>query len=281
MAAKKSEPAPDEVVAVKEKCPVCEAPNVMLKDVGGGIKVCEKCAAKRFSSKVRKSIQEAFDRRQEQAQRDSWVKRITIAKLGMDHYDKKKFPEALHAFREYIRILETRYGCGPNGLRQSIFDPKTEGNEILFLAGIYWDIAKIYDRMKDRETDMRNALAKYVEFAVGKPHLILASEAMRKYIKTEKCHHKEDFNRTHRILRSHLSTCFIATAVFEARSPEVRTLRRFRDHQLLSNTPGRLLVKAYYRLSPPLALRLAGAPRAAAAVRMALRGLTRLLEKLT
>jgi len=34
---------------------------------------------------------------------------------------------------------------------------------------------------------------------------------------------------------------------------DVRYLRAFRDEYLLTNAPGRWLVKEYYRLSPPLA----------------------------
>ena len=66
--------------------------------------------------------------------------------------------------------------------------------------------------------------------------------------------------------------CLIATAAFG--SPlawEVTTLRRFRDHALLTHAPGRLLVRAYYRLSPPLARAVASQPLLAALVRVLLR----------
>jgi len=48
--------------------------------------------------------------------------------------------------------------------------------------------------------------------------------------------------------------CFIATAAYGSYFvPKVKTLRDFRDEQLLTNTAGQYFVKQYYQYSPPIA----------------------------
>jgi hypothetical protein len=54
--------------------------------------------------------------------------------------------------------------------------------------------------------------------------------------------------------------CFVATAALSPDAAEVEALRRWRDRVLLSSAPGRLLVAAYYRVSPPLARWIAARP---------------------
>lgn len=54
--------------------------------------------------------------------------------------------------------------------------------------------------------------------------------------------------------------CYIATAVYGSYdAPEVRVLRWFRDEKLKKTALGRAFVRAYYRLSPPLAEKLRNA----------------------
>jgi len=68
------------------------------------------------------------------------------------------------------------------------------------------------------------------------------------------------------------SKCFIATAAYgDPLAPELTVLRRFRDEVLLTNTPGRWAVAAYYRISPPVAEFLAQHDTLRAAVRRMLR----------
>ena len=79
------------------------------------------------------------------------------------------------------------------------------------------------------------------------------------HIKYEKYQGKPDTERK--------SGCFIATAACGVNSPEVMTLRHFRDDVLLNSALGRLFVRTYYRLSPPIASLIAGSPKARCVVR--------------
>lgn len=65
---------------------------------------------------------------------------------------------------------------------------------------------------------------------------------------------------THEEIPEKKEGCYIATAVYGSyNAPEVITLRRFRDETLKKSFLGRLFIKVYYRLSPPVAERLKNA----------------------
>lgn len=68
------------------------------------------------------------------------------------------------------------------------------------------------------------------------------------------------------------SNCFIATACCGSTSDEVRDLRHYRDTVLLQGRFGRLFVRGYYRLSPPVARFLKLHPVAADCVRRSIIG---------
>jgi hypothetical protein len=66
--------------------------------------------------------------------------------------------------------------------------------------------------------------------------------------------------------------CFVATVAFDSPfTPEMRTLRDFRDERLLSSAPGRAFVRFYYRFGPRLARAMADKPSVMRAVRFLLR----------
>ncbi len=261
------------------QCPACMVENVALKDVGGGVLVCERCASKSFSTKVRKHIQEAFDRQQARKRKEAWVKRMEVAKKAVKLYETKKLPEALQLFREYVAILEYRHNVPAGGLRSDLFDARKETAELILCSGVYWDMAKIYDKMKGQTENLRACLNKYVEFSIDRPHLVLASEAVRKHITTGNPINKEEFKNAHAVLRKHLAKCFIASAIFGPLSNEVTIFRNFRDTVLMSFLVGRLFVNCYYKLSPTLAMLLLRFSILSFPFKIILRKLAQLLNK--
>ena len=67
------------------------------------------------------------------------------------------------------------------------------------------------------------------------------------------------------------SSCFIATAAYGTpMAQEIDTLRAVRDTYMLNNILGTAFVDTYYRLSPPIADKVAAHPVLASAVRVAL-----------
>jgi YVTN family beta-propeller protein len=73
--------------------------------------------------------------------------------------------------------------------------------------------------------------------------------------------------------------CFIATAAYGSPlHPHLNTLRSFRDRHLLTNAPGRVFVRLYYRYSPPMAEWLAQHDLLRTAVRQALTVLVQAIE---
>lgn len=66
-------------------------------------------------------------------------------------------------------------------------------------------------------------------------------------------------------------SCFIATAAYGSiMHSSVKLLRVFRDRYLLTNAPGRMFVRIYYRYSPPIADMIAADPALRAVVKIML-----------
>jgi hypothetical protein len=228
-------------------CPSCRQKNVPLKEVYG-VPVCEKCSKKMFSEKVRRRIQEAFERQQEQKKRELWNKRIEIIKKGIKLSSEKKPAEALKSFREYIAILENHHRVPPGGLSPHLFSKK-EAGDILMISGIYWDMAKIYDQ-NNKIPELQQALNKYVEFSINRPHAVLSAQAIQKYISKGKAKNKEAFIAAHKVLLSNMKKCFIANAVYEDDISKLKLLYWFRDKKLRKSKLGRIFTLKYYELSP-------------------------------
>ncbi|WP_307727776.1 CFI-box-CTERM domain-containing protein [Massilia sp. TS11] len=74
--------------------------------------------------------------------------------------------------------------------------------------------------------------------------------------------------------------CFVASAVFGGDAPETRLLREFRDRSLRRSRLGRAFIVWYYAHSPGVCLWLERFPTVLPLIRVALRGVVKLVRHL-
>jgi len=230
--------------------------------------------------KVRHRIQDAIDKAEAEKKLLQFRQRVDIARQGVKCYQGKKLPEAVRAFHRYLAILEDHVSVGEGGLLPSQFDMKTDLPELLLISGIYWDLAKMYDRTKspERRKDFLHYLEKYVLFSKNMPFQPLSAETMRKYIAVEKPIHREDFRRAYKLIA--INNCFVVTALVDEVDVEtIPALRTFRDRVLARCCLGRIFIATYYFVGPPIAVVVEALP---SSIRKRLgRGVSALSRRLT
>ncbi len=194
----------------------------------------------------------------EQAARDNYVakfnKRMDYAKQGVAAMKSKDLKTALQFFLAYIEILQK--GKGGGELSPKSFDPKQDAAEMLMLTGIYWDLAKIYDKTQSKDmSKLKYYLDKFVLFSKGTTYQRLSQEMLRKYLIHETPNHRKYFKEA--FVKLGGGRCFVATAVEEhCEDQTVITLKRFRDEVLGKTATGRIITQIYYKVSPVIAIQL-------------------------
>lgn len=103
------------------------------------------------------------------------------------------------------------------------------------------------------ERAFRRAEKETKHFQEIHPRIVTAAEAVSAL--------SEESEESLRKKETRSRACFVATAAYgDIDAPQVEELRRFRDHYLLPNPVGSLLVRLYYRVSPPFAHYIARRP---------------------
>jgi hypothetical protein len=178
-------------------------------------------------------------------------KRMELAKLGVEAQKNKNFRAALQYYIAYIDILQK--GKNVTELAPKDFDPKADSAELLMLTGIYWDLAKIYDRLGSKDQfKAKYYLDKFVLFSKGTPYQKLSQEMLRKFLTYVNPRDRQLFKDAYITLGG--GKCFIATAVEEYCEPSsIINLKRFRDEVLSRSLWGRAFISSYYSVSPTIA----------------------------
>ena len=149
--------------------------------------------------------------------------------------------------------MEKSKEAKPGTLEPKHFDSKKDIAELLLLSGVYWDLAKLHDRVAKKDlTKVKFYLDRYVVFSKGMPFQHISSELIRKYMINGNPKNRSEFKDAH--IRLGGGKCFIATAVEDyCEETTLPTLRHYRDSTLLRSGVGRLFVRVYYALGPSLA----------------------------
>lgn len=197
---------------------------------------------------LRHRIEKHLKRQAEEQRKEMLRRRIEIAKEGVALYQKGNLIDSMKKYQQYLLILEMWKKCGRDGLLPDHFDKKRDVYELVLISGIYWDMAKLYDRAKktDQKAELTVALQKYLVFSKGFPYQPLSAEALRRYLGSGRCKHRAEFKKAYQSLSG--DKCFIATSLLDHCEPQTLTLlRQFRDRKLVVHPVGRLFVRFYYR----------------------------------
>ncbi len=194
----------------------------------------------------------------EKAARDNYIarfnKRMELAKLGVQSQHQRNFRQALQCYLAYVDNLQR--SKGDKELVPGLFDPKNDSAELLMLTGIYWDLAKIYDRVKSKDkSKVKYYLDKFVLFSKGTNYQRLSREMLRKFLTYDMPRNRPLFKEAYVSLGG--GKCFIATAVEDHFEDDtILILRKFRDQVLARSKLGRKFIHFYYWFSPHLAILL-------------------------
>jgi hypothetical protein len=211
---------------------------------------------------LRSRIEKQLRRQQEEQRKELLKRRTEIAKEGIRLAQAGKVIESVRKYQQYILIVEMWKKCGKDGLTLDLFDKTKDLYEIVLLSGIYWDLAKLYDRAKrpDQKAEMIRYLQKYVMFSKTMPFQPLSGETLRKYLGSGRCKHRVEFKSAYSNLTG--EKCFIATSLLDVSDPmTVVRLRNFRDLHLRKTKMGRSAIWTYYQVSPRLVPLIDRAPR--------------------
>lgn len=202
---------------------------------------------------IRDKLAQEAARKREQQRIDSLRRRIETAKLGLASFEAKKYPEAIGYFMNYLRILEDWKQVNPGSLNPTLFDTQKDAAEMLLIANVYWNLAKIFDRggPGKPEQQFRHFLQQFLLFSRGRSYAPLCSEPLRRHLESGMPVHKSEMKNVYKAITG--AKCFIATSLIDTLGEgTLEGLWRLRDERLSKTPIGRAFIRIYYWMAPPV-----------------------------
>jgi hypothetical protein len=210
-----------------------------------------------YLRRAREKAERAMKLAEAEHRRALLKRRIELAQRGVEAFKQGKISEAVLSFQAYLKILEDWKGVPAGGLTPSHFDVKKDIPELLVISGVYWDLTKLFDRTRNRQSEFHHYMGKYLLFSKGMPFQPLAAETLRKYVNNDKPVHGDDFKNTYKQMTGNSISCFVATSLIDVCDFEtLPRLRVFRDEVLERSFAGRAFVRGYYVVGPWIAATL-------------------------
>jgi hypothetical protein len=194
----------------------------------------------------------AQQRAKEDRKKKLWQARVSLVKKGHALMGGNLYSEAAVSYEKYIKLLEIVFDAQPGNLTPEALKEAARTAELTVIAGVYWDLIRIYDtsdKYGDRQKQAARQLAKFVPYTPIFPDLMKKAQAFVKQAR-----HPEVVKAFLAGAKKQRPRCFIATAAFDLPyALEIQILRAYRDNQLKKNFWGRKFIYFYYKSSPPIA----------------------------
>jgi hypothetical protein len=269
----------------EQSCPRCGNPAEKLNSISSAIakkiaeagnaealpaQVCDSCFQQIAGEVGGGSLIHAKTKQKEQQKLSLWKSRVNLLKKAQAYMKQKHYSQAAVEYEKYLKILEVVFAAEAGKLSPEHFREAARTQELTVVAGVFWDLLRIYDTSSNYGDRMKLAakkLTQFLRFTPIYPDIIRKAEAFSK-----KAKHPDVVKMFLKEASSSKGRCFIATAAFNSyEAPEVIELQKWRDQVLMKSAGGRLFIKIYYRTSPPLAKLMDRLPALKALVRAILR----------
>lgn len=199
-----------------------------------------------------------------------WKNRVGFLKQARNLMSVRAYPEAAVLYEKYIKSVAVGFEKKPTEIHPDLFKDPRHRKELSVLTYVFWDLYKIYDTDPKYEQRLMFAAEKLKVFAMSGSQQEDIARKLENYEKFS--NNRAVFKDLTKALNANVVRCFIATAAFSSRqAPEVLTLCAFRDQILSQYFLGRIFIKTYYRISPPIAEFLDHQPQLKNLVRKVLR----------
>lgn len=223
-------------------CPKCG--NITIDEV------CQVCVADPAGNTHGAQLR-AKEQVKAQNRMSMWRNRVSLIKQARTFMEGKSYSQAAILYEKYLKILEVIYDKKSGELTPDLFKNKARQSELTVITSVYWDLVRIYDSGNYGER-LGRTIVKLLEFS---PHSTIGKQLSRDisiYMKTAK--HPVLFKDLAQRVGVKRRPCFIATAAFESdKTPEVLSLKKFRDDVLINYWWGRRFIDIYYFISPSIA----------------------------